>query len=229
MHSYLVIGCKSAALIDTGLGVGNIREAALRLTGLPIQVITTHAHWDHIGGHCLFDDIRIHHGDANWLIHGFPLPLEAVKGNLLKEPCVFPSGFDIDKYAVFRGNPAHILHEGDMVDLGGRQLQVIHTPGHSPGHICLYEDETGYLFSGDLIYKGTLDAYYPSTSPVDFMNSVNKVRSLPVKKILPAHYSLDVPNSIIGEISDAFAYIHNRGELMQGKGKFAFKSFRIHI
>ncbi len=61
---------------------------------------------------------------------------------------------------------------GDIISLGNRQIQVIHTPGH----ICLYEKQKGYLFSGDLIYKGTLDAFYPTTNPVDFMKSIKKVK-----------------------------------------------------
>jgi glyoxylase-like metal-dependent hydrolase (beta-lactamase superfamily II) len=67
VHSYLLIGKEQALLIDTGLGIGNIKSAAKTLTDLPIKVITTHAHWDHIGGHHLFQDISIHKADAGWL------------------------------------------------------------------------------------------------------------------------------------------------------------------
>lgn len=229
VHSYLVIGSERAALIDTGLGVSNIKAFVTQLTNLPIQVLTTHAHWDHIGGHGLFSEIAVHRDDAKWLSAGFPIPLEAVKNNLLKEPCEFPAGFNIEKYSVFQGNPATILQDGDIIDLGSRELKVIHTPGHSPGHICLYESDTGYLFSGDLIYKGTLDAFYPSTNPNDFMNSVKKVGTIPVAKILPSHYSLDIPASIIEEISRAFSEIEEQGNLIQGKGIFEFEDFKIHI
>lgn len=229
VHSYLVIGNQKAALIDTGLGVGNIKNVVLQLTSLPIQIVTTHVHWDHIGGHRHFDTISVHQDDVKWLSDRFPIPLQVVKNNLLKEPCDFPKEFDINSYIVFQGKPSVILQDNDVIDLGNRKLQVIHTPGHSPGHICLYERYTGYLFSGDLIYKGTLDAFYPSTSPTDFMDSVRKVQAMPIKKILPAHYSLDVPVSMIKEISGAFSEIKGRGNLIQGKGVFKFKNFNIHI
>jgi len=96
VHSYLVIGAERAALIDTGLGVGNVKAVVSQLTDLPIQVITTHAHWDHIGGHRFFDTISIHHADKKWLSDGFPIPLQVVTNNLLKEPCTFPKDFDIE-------------------------------------------------------------------------------------------------------------------------------------
>ena len=67
-----------------------------------------------------------------------------------------------------------ILHDEDCIDLGNRKLVVIHTPGHSPGHCCFYEADRKYLYSGDLIYSGCLDAFYPSTNPQEFWKSVRK-------------------------------------------------------
>lgn len=228
-HSYLVIGEKKAALIDTGLGVSNIKNVVSNLTDLSVIVITTHAHWDHIGGHKYFDKIYVHEKDAKCLTDGFPIPLSMVKANLLREPCDFPEEFDAKNHNIFQCRNVYKLNDNDIIDLGKRKLKAIHTPGHSEGHICLYEEETGYLFSGDLIYKGTLDAFYPSTNPFDFMNSVKKVEKLNVKRILPAHYSLDVPISIIKEISAAFSEIYRKGDLVQGKGIFKYKNFNIHI
>lgn len=229
VHSYLLIGSKKAALIDTGLGIGNIKAVISKLTNLPIQVITTHAHWEHIGGHRFFNTISIHHRDAKCLTDGFPLPLEVVKRNLLKEPCDFPKEFRLENYSVFQGTPATLLQDEDIIDIGNRYLKVIHTPGHSPGHICLYEKEKGYLFSGDLIYKGTLDAFYPSTNPTDFMNSIRKVEAIPIRRILPAHDSLNIPVSILKEISHAFSSLKTQGKLKQGAGIFQFQNFSIHI
>lgn len=125
------------------------------MTELPVLVVTTHVHWDHIGGHGLFADIAVHEADAKWLAGGFPVSLSSIKSNLMRKPCDFPKEFDINGYQIFQGNPTRILKDGDIIDFGNRHLAVIHTPGHSPGHICLYEIERGYLFSGDLIYKGS--------------------------------------------------------------------------
>jgi len=53
-HCYLLLGTESAILIDTGLGISNIRNIVDHLTSLPVMVVTTHVHWDHIGGHKYF-------------------------------------------------------------------------------------------------------------------------------------------------------------------------------
>lgn len=83
-HCYLLCGRERALLIDTGLGVANIRTVAEELTFLPITVAATHAHWDHIGGHKYFAEFAVHETEKEWLSGSFPLPLEAVKKNLLQ-------------------------------------------------------------------------------------------------------------------------------------------------
>ena len=121
------------------------------------------------------------------------------------------------------------MHDGDRLDLGGRQIQVVHTPGHSPRHCCFYEPERGYLFSGDLIYKGCLYAFYPTTDPQLFYGSVKRVRKLKVTKILPGHHQLNIPVSLIDEIEASFAQIERSGKLGQGIGMFDFGEFQVHI
>lgn len=228
-HCYLVCGNEKALLIDTGLGISNIREAVERLTGLPVTAVSTHVHWDHIGGHACFGTIAVHEAEKNWLNGQFPLPLAAVKQNLMRHPCEFPPEFDIDKYRVFQGVPDMILHDSDSLDLGGRIIQVIHTPGHSPGHCCFYDPDKGYLFSGDLIYKGCLDAFYPTTDPVQFYDSVKKIQSYSISRILPGHHQLDIPVSLAAEIAEGFAEIEKSGQLVQGSGLFDFGAFQIRI
>ena len=169
-HCYLMCGTEKAVLIDTGLGVSNIRSVVDSLTTLPIMAVTTHAHWDHIGGHKYFEDIAVHEAEKGWLSVRFPIPLQVVKRNLMCKPCDFPKDFMLEDYQIFTRTPQYILHDGDYLDLGNRKLMVIHTPGHSPGHCCFYELDREYLFSGDLIYKGCLDAFYPSTDPQLFFN-----------------------------------------------------------
>lgn len=122
-----------------------------------------------------------------------------------------------------------ILHDGDCLDLGNRKLTVIHTPGHSPGHCCFYEAERKYLYSGDLIYKGCLDAFYPTTDPQQFYQSVKKIGGFRVEKVLPAHHQLFISVGIIDRIEKAFCKLKEQGNLEQGKGVFDFGDFQIHI
>ena len=228
-HCYLLCGRERAVLIDTGLGVSNIRGVVDKLTALPVTVLTTHVHWDHIGGHRLFDTIAVHEAEKDWVSGRFPLPLDAVKKNLTLHPCAFPPSFRLDAYQLFQALPQRLLHDGDRLELGGREIQVVHTPGHSPGHCCFYEPVRQYLYTGDLIYKGCLDACYPSTDPTLFYASVRKINAFKTVKILPGHHQLDVPVSLVGEIEAGFAQIARGGQLRHGSGVFAFDGFQIRI
>lgn len=227
-HSYLLIGNDKALLIDTGLGIENIKKQIDNITKLPIIVATTHVHWDHIGGHKYFNTIAVHELEKDWL-RQFPLPLEVVKNNLIKEKCDFPKKFKLDDYNICCGNPQIILQDNDIIDLGNRKIKVIHTPGHSPGHLCFYDIDKKYLFTGDLVYEGKLDAYYPTTNPQDFKESINKIRKLDINKILPGHHSLNVNTDIVEKIWEAFVEIERQNKLKQGNGIFEFDKFSIHI
>ena len=104
-HCYLLLGLDRAILIDTGLGVGNIKAVVDSLTNLPLFIVTTHAHWDHIGGHQYFSHFAVHEAERDWLAVKFPLPLQAVKQNLTFKPCEFPKDFSLDRYQIFQGIP----------------------------------------------------------------------------------------------------------------------------
>ncbi len=228
-HCYLLCGTERAVLIDTGLGVGSIRDVVDSLTDLPVTVATTHAHWDHIGGHRYFERIAVHEAEVGWLTGKFPLPPEAVKRNLTCRPCDFPADFSPDDYHIFQGTPQIVLRDGDCLSLGDRTLNVIHTPGHSPGHCCFYEPERNYLYSGDLIYQGCLDAFYPSTDPWLFWRSVRRLLPLKISRVLPGHHRLSVPVDLIGRVERAFQDLAREGNLKHGGGVFQYEDFQIHI
>ena len=107
-------------------------------------------------------------------------------------------------------------------------MTVIHTPGHSPGHCCFYEQERKYLYSGDLIYSGCLDVFYPTTDPKPFY-SLSKKFSIGDKKFLPAHHQLNIPVNIINRIETGFSKLADEGKLKHGGGIFDFGDFQIHI
>ncbi|MBR4780090.1 MAG: MBL fold metallo-hydrolase [Lachnospiraceae bacterium] len=145
------------------------------------------------------------------------------------KPCEFPQTFAVDDYVVFQGSPNRILHDEDEINLGNRTIVVVHTPGHSPGHCCYYEPERKYLYSGDLIYQGKLDAFYPSTDPEKFWHSIEKVRLLEVNRIFPGHYKMPINPDIIDKITYAFQSLSDSHKLLQGCGIFDFGEFQIHV
>ncbi|PNV62724.1 MBL fold metallo-hydrolase [Clostridium sp. chh4-2] len=228
-HSYLLLGNDRALMIDSGLGISDISRVVRSITRLPVLLAATHVHWDHIGGHKFFHNIAVHEKEEKWLSVEFPIPLEVVKKNLVQKECEFPADFDIDQYRIYRGKPDQILHDGDRIDLGGREIEVIHTPGHSPGHICFFDRKKQFLYSGDLIYSGCLDAFYPTTDPYEFMQSVKKVEGYPIERILPGHHKLDISVRMVTEVGEAFGYLYERGVLRQGEGVFEFLGFQIHL
>ncbi len=230
--SYLVIGSMSAALIDTGLGIANIRLVTDQLTDLPIKVLTTHVHWDHIGGHSLYDQTYVHAGDLDWLVHGLPMPLSVIRAGLMRDPLTRPAPpeFDPDKYVPYTEQPTGLLQDGETIELGKRRLVALHTPGHSPGHLCFFDPEQGYLFTGDLLYQGTLYAFYPSTDPVAYAASIARLAAMQgVCRLLPGHNELDVPVALLGRANTAFGQLREHGLLCHGSGMHDFGRLKIKL
>lgn len=225
-HAYLLNGSDYSLLIDTGLGIKNIYDEITKLTEKPVIALATHIHWDHIGGHKYFPNFYVHEDEVNWLTGEFPLTMEQIKGYVV-ERCELPEDFNIDDYEFFQGDATKILRDCDVIDIGGRSVEVLHTPGHSPGHMCFYEKDRGYLFTGDLVYKDTLFAYYPSTDPMAYLRSIERIAALPVKEVFPAHHSLDIKPEILVRMRKAFREIESRGKLHHGSGTFDYGDFAI--
>ncbi len=227
-HCYLLNGSERSLLIDTGLGIGNIQDPVIKLTDKPVAAVATHIHWDHIGGHQHFPDFYAHADELNWLNGEFPLTIEQIKG-MVVDRCDLPEGYDVNQYEFFQGEPTRVLTDKDSIDIGDRLVQVLHTPGHSPGHMCFWEKERGYLFTGDLVYKDTLFAYFPSTDPEAYLNSLERVSALPVKRVFPAHHSLDIQSEILGRMRDAFRQLKAEGKLHHGSGTFDFDDWAVWL
>ena len=93
---------------------------------------------------------------------------------MVVDRCDLPNDFNVNDYIFFQGKPTKVLNDHDIIDIVGREIEVLHTPGHSPGHLCFWERNKGYLFTGDLVYKDILFAYYPSTDPEAYLTSLEK-------------------------------------------------------
>lgn len=227
-HCYLLNGRDRSLLIDTGLGIENISEPVRRLTGRPVTAAATHVHWDHIGGHRYFPDFYAHEAELGWLNGEFPLSIGTVREMVL-DRCDPPEGFDVNSYEMFQGTPTRLLADGETIDLGGRVIEALHTPGHSPGHLCFWEPGRGWLFTGDLVYKDVLFAYYPSTDPAAYLASLQKVAALGAKRVFPAHHSLDIQPEILSRMRDAFLQLQAEGRLHHGSGQFDYGDWGVWL
>ena len=227
-HAYLLCGTQRVLLIDTGLGICDISPVVRQLTDKPVTAVATHIHWDHIGGHRYFPEFYAHPAELAWLTGGFPLSLEMVQ-HMVLDRCDPPEDFQISAYTLFQGTPTRLLQDGDTIDLGGRVLEVLHTPGHSPGHMCFFERAQGDLYTGDLVYLDTLLAYYPSTDPQAYLRSLERIAALPVEQVYPAHHSLDIQPDVLLRVRDAFRQLDTAGKLHHGSGIFDHGDFAIWI
>ena len=227
-HCYLLNGLDHSLLIDTGLGICNIYDEVIKLTDKPVIAVATHIHWDHIGGHKYFPDFYVHSDEINWLNGEFPLSMETIR-EMVVDRCDLPAGYDVNTYEFFQGMPSKLIKDGDSIDIGGRIIKVLHTPGHSPGHMCFFEEERGYLLTGDLVYKDTLFAYYPSTDPVAYLISLERVAELPVKRVFPAHHTLDIQPEILCRMRDEFRKLKDAGKLHHGSGTFDYGDWSVWL
>ncbi|MEG1860904.1 MAG: MBL fold metallo-hydrolase, partial [Bacteroidaceae bacterium] len=200
----------------------------IKRTEKPVIAIATHIHWDHIGGHRYFHEFYAHQEELSWLKGDFPLTLETIK-EMVTERCEMPKDYDINTYEFFQGTPTRLVKDGDTIDLGGRSIQVLHTPGHSPGHLCFWEEERGYLFTGDLVYKEMLTAYFPSTNPAQYLMSLEKIAQLPVLNVFPAHHSLTIQPEILIRMRDAFRMLQKEEKLHHGSGVFDYGDWSVWL
>lgn len=187
-------------------------------------MISEYRHWDHIGGHRYFPDFYVQEEEVSWLSGGFPLPVEQVRKSIA-ERCDLPEGFSVDTYEIFQGRPARVLKDDEIIDIGGRSVNVLHTPGH----MCFFEKERGWLFAGDLVYKGTLFAYYPSTDPQAYRTSLERVSALPVTRMFPGHHDPDLRPEFLEEVKNAFLTLHAEGKLHHGGGMHQYDGFAVWI
>lgn len=231
-HSYIVRDRDESILIDSGLGIGSISSVVNQILGMIPPVVTSHVHWDHIGGHSEFDHITVPEIEENWLKNGIPgLPTEEVIENLvtdLSKP--LPESFDIDLYEIHTDVPNDTLSDGDILSVGDRSLSVIHTPGHSPGHLSFHEPGRGYLFTGDVLYADTIFADYPTTDPKSLKTSILRLADLDeIETVLPSHHAIPQPKSLLDEAVGALESLEEQGVIEHGTGTHDFQtlSFRF--
>lgn len=95
--------------------------------------------------------------------------------------------YDPSRYRLRPAQVARPLHDGDAVDLGDRVFTVLHLPGHMPGSIALYDEQSGTIFTGDVIYDGQLLDEIVGSDIDDYLHSMRRLREIPVRVVHPGH------------------------------------------
>jgi glyoxylase-like metal-dependent hydrolase (beta-lactamase superfamily II) len=187
--SYLIIGTKQAVLFDTGMGIGNIHDLVSRMTSRPVVVLNSHTHNDHVGGNWQFPfvfgmDTAFTRNSAKGSRDDAQSELASgmICGDL-------PKGFNAATYATKPWKISMAVHDGFKINLGGRTVEIIATPGHTPDAICLFDRANGMLFTGDTYYPAPIWLYRPETDMDAYVASVKRIAALQpqVKVVLGAH------------------------------------------
>ena len=175
-------------LFDTGLGHFSLKRHVPLVTERALTCVASHTHFDHIGNHHEFSGCCVHRAEAAILANPRNEWTCADRYATDEMFDAMPEGWDQTRYQVKPATAERILTQGDIIDLGDRAFAVIHTPGHSPGGIGLYELKTGIFLSGDVIYDGPLidDAYHSDIC--DYVMTLERLERLPVSVVHGGHF-----------------------------------------
>jgi glyoxylase-like metal-dependent hydrolase (beta-lactamase superfamily II) len=233
--SYLIVGDDRALLLDTGMGIGDIQVEVERLTRLPIIVVNSHSHYDHVGDNHRFSEVWAFDAESE---------LARIEGGLGPEKCVhhlapgsyldLPPDFDPQTYTIRPSAVTRRLHHLDTIALGGRTLSVHHTPGHSPGSLCLLDERNRLLFTGDTFYPGMLYAHFPDSDLDCYIQSLRYLVGLldHVDHLCPAHNEAYVPKEMLIRALDSFERIaagKASFEIQDGIRVYRFEGFGVTL
>ncbi|MEQ8397419.1 MBL fold metallo-hydrolase [Thalassobaculum sp.] len=201
---FLVKGRDRDLVVDSGMGIVSLRDFLRPFVDKPITHLVTHSHVDHVGSsHEFADDLLMHAAEAetlrnppdDWRLSFEEYPedkrrrLQAAGFDTtgLLIAALPHDGFDYRSWRVPGVVPTRLVDEGDVVDLGDRHFTVMHTPGHSPGSISLWESASGTLIGGDAIYDGLLIDTLPDSDRGAYRVTMERLRSVPATVVHGGH------------------------------------------
>ncbi|MGO8988226.1 MAG: MBL fold metallo-hydrolase [bacterium] len=213
-HNYLVRASYLNVLIDSGLDQNfHFLQEQLLSLGLKVRdidlVINTHEHLDHIGANRYFQE------SSFIAAHRFAATKITLEDHYVT---LYRSG-DRNELPL----RVHLwLENRSFFDLGSHTLEVIHTPGHTSGSICIYEFKTKVLFSGDTVFAGgTLSYIAESGSVGDYVNSIMRLEARKISEIFPSHGNISKNPG-----QDLAQAIINAKKLLNGDRNVSISQFR---
>ncbi len=233
--SYLLLGNERAMLIDTLQGIGDLKAVTDQLTDLPIIVMNTHSHYDHVSSNYQYDTI-----------YGLNMPYTANnargKTNAEVGPSVspdtiwknLPRTFSHELYESRPYEIDHFVSDGEIIDLGEREIEVVFIPGHSPDSVLLVDKKNRMMATGDTFYPAPIYVYSDTSSFQDFFLSAQIMFGYAddVDYLLPGHNETMQPVSYLNDLRAATLNIINpTTPFIQGEGRrtYEFNGFSIIV
>ena len=198
--SHLIIGENKALLFDTGIGLIPIRPIIKKITNLPIIVLHSHTHFDHVGGNWEFSDVRaIETSYTKANMNGFEnkrIGQDFTDDSFCKDP---PKNIDLNNIYTKEWKASSYIKNKDIIDLGNRKIEILHVPGHTPDALALLDKQQGLLFTGDTYYNAELWLYVPETNLDNYQNSIDRLVQIESKVdyIFGAHRTVRVDSGVL--------------------------------
>jgi glyoxylase-like metal-dependent hydrolase (beta-lactamase superfamily II) len=208
--SYLIVGSDKALLFDTGNGMGDIKAVVDQLTQKPVMVLNSHSHIDHIGGNYQFDNILSVATDFTLgNSRGEKSEMVATEASPQALCKALPAGVTRENHQIRPFTIQKRVEEGDVIDLGNRQLKVLHITGHTDDAIALHDEDSGFLWTGDSFYEGPIWLYAPETDLAAYRNSIARLAKLApnLTALFPAHNTPRADPALLLEAQRAFELV----------------------
>lgn len=203
-------------LFDTGNGMGDIRAIVDQLTDKPVQVLNSHSHFDHIGGNHQFATI-LSPSTAFSVANSRGNDSQQVKTEASAEALCkgLPAGVSAENHRINAYSITARVVDGDIIDLGGRKLEVLVIPGHTDDSVALLDHDSGLLWTGDSFYEGPIWLFFPETDLAAYEKSLARLVTLVPKlnALFPAHNTAIASPSMLLETQEALE------QILQGKAK----------
>ncbi len=196
----LIVGDNQALLLDTGYGIDHLIETINQITNLPLTVVNSHGHLDHILGNRYFNEVHLHPADLKIYKEHTKIDRKRSITNLrTTRPELFPEDFSIETYIKETNAKILPIDDGDTFSLGGVNLKVIHIPGHTPGGIALLDDRDQLLLTGDMVSPHVWIFLRESTDINTYINSLEKLQKLSnqYQGIIASHVPSILPNNMV--------------------------------
>lgn len=213
VYSSLIIGTQKALLIDTGYGYGDLGAAVREITGLPLIVVNTHGHFDHVGGNYLFDEVYINYEELPvyywYMTEVRPITTDKFIKQTKDGTCaVIPEDFSLEAYMSRRNKKFLPLKNHQFFDLGGRTVEAVFLPGHTNGSVVFFDWQSNIAFSGDNISNNVWIQFDFSAALYDYAANLEAFsRQYPIEGILAAHSRILFPARLIDWIEYAIGNI----------------------